>query len=656
MPSSLNLNGLKVYRPAVYAEIDASALGGQEASTGNVCLVGSFPSFKQNEALTFTSAQSLVRYDHSDRELAHIGKVAFAPSLDERVPAGANTLTMLNVAPTTQAQLSIDDAGTPSAPALILKSKVWGSKGNRTQVTIENTSTDQVNITVVRDGVSEVFEGIESDDVASISYEGNLLDVSSIEGNRIEGIIYSWTQEEAMSNGAVTFDVSDIVVDSELTLSLGSTAHTADVIVTVIGEDLSGLALTASYTFSAEDSADQSTSAFGSVSSIVANSTDLAYTGELIVSGSKTLDPADFNTLSEMIEAVDQFPSVSAVYTAGKDYAPDEFDAFSDSDISVGNGSAIVRCDLAEIIGALSSSNLVSAERATNGIRSVAQSSSPVPLTAMLSGGSSSSANLSNWTTALTNIESSDIQIIVPWSGDEDVHGEIKKHLRNSAIAGRERNAWIGADANESLTQLNTRAKSSSMNDRNMALVGQSIKLIDPLGKTVTRDPMWLALMLACMQAGTPVATPLTRKYPDVVDVLGQWDGNKDASEAIRKGVCSLCFGPFGWRVERSVTTWLKDDNPIYSEVSANESINASVRDLRGALDIYIGDANRSMTANRIKSIVEARLNRQVLDGVIKAFKDVVLEDLGDTLNVNYTVASVEPINFIRITASVARF
>jgi hypothetical protein len=656
MPSSLNLNGLKVYRPAVYAEIDASALGGQEASTGNVCLVGSFPSFEQNEALTFTSAQSLVRYDHSDRELAHIGKVAFAPSLDERVPAGANTLTMLNVAPTTQAQLSIDDAGSPSAPALILKSKVWGSKGNRTQVTIENANTDQVNITVVRDGVSEVFEGIESDDVASISYEGNLLDVSSIEGNRIEGIIYSWTQEEAMSNGAVTFDVSDIVVDSELTLSLGSTAHSADVVVTVIGEDLSGLALTASYTFSAGDSADQSTSAFGSVSSIVANSTDIVYTGELIVSGSKTLDPADFNTLSEMIEAVDQFPSVSAVYTAGKDYAPDEFDAFSDSDISVGNGSAIVRCDLAEIIGALSSSNLVSAERATNGIRSVAQSSSG-SLTAMLSGGSSSLPNLTAWETALSNIESSDIQIIVPWSGDEDVHGKIKAHLRKSALAGRERNAWLGAEANETLDQLYARAKSvRNMNDRNMALVGQSVKLIDPLGKTVTRDPMWLALMLACMQAGTPVATPLTRKYPDVVDVLGQWDGNKDASEAIRKGVCSLCFGPFGWRVERSVTTWLKDDNPIYSEVSANESINASVRDLRDALDIYIGDANRSMTANRIKSIVEARLNRQVLDGVIKAFKDVVLEDLGDTLNVNYTVASVEPINFIRITASVARF
>lgn len=69
-----------------------------------------------------------------------------------------------------------------------------------------------------------------------------------------------------------------------------------------------------------------------------------------------------------------------------------------------------------------------------------------------------------------------------------------------------------------------------------------------------------------------------------------------------------------------------------------------------------MGEPNKGLTANRIKSIVEARLNRQVLDGVIKAFKDVVLEDLGDTLNVGYTVAAVEPLNFIRVTASVARF
>lgn len=649
MPSSLNLNGLKVFRPAVYAEVDASALGGQDASTGNVCLVGSFPSFEQGESLTFTSAQALSRYDHSDRELAHIGRVAFAPSLDERIPAGANTLTMLNVASTSQAQLALDDAD--GNDALVIKSSVWGAKGNRTQVSVTNVNTDQVTIEVVRDGASELFEDIESDDVASIYYDGSLLDTVSIYADRTLGIDYTWTQAESLNNGAVQFDVSDAVVSGGLQVSLTDNTHAAAVDVTILGVDQSGLAASAQISFPAGDSAARTTSvSFGRIDSIEAETTDPLYAGDLSVTGGTLLGVNDFNSLRGMIEALDQFPNVVANYLVGRDYDADAFDAFDSNDIVGASSAVLVRCDLAEILDALSSSRLITAERAANGVASIDWASS----VNMLSGGASSSASLSDWTTALQNVESADLQIIVPWTEDEDVHAEIKKHLRLAALAGRERNAWVGADKNETLAQLNSRAR--SLNDRNIALVGQQIKLVDPLGNTVTKDPMWLALMLACMQAGSAVGTPLTRKQPDVVDVLGQWDGNKDASEAIQKGIVSLSFGPLGWRVERSVTTWLRDDNPIYSEVSSNESVNASVRDLRAGLDSFIGQANRSLTANRIKSIVESRLNRQVLDGTIKAFRDVVLEDLGDTLNVHYTVAAVEPINFIRITASVARF
>ena len=66
------------------------------------------------------------------------------------------------------------------------------------------------------------------------------------------------------------------------------------------------------------------------------------------------------------------------------------------------------------------------------------------------------------------------------------------------------------------------------------------------------------------------------------------------------RGVVSLSFSPLGYRVERSVTTYLEDDNPIFSEVSANESVNASIRGLRSQLDALIGTANRSLTANRV--------------------------------------------------------
>ena len=170
MPSSLNLNGLRVFRPAVYAEVDASALGGLVASTGNVCVVGSFPAIEANNALTFTSAQDVARFDHSDLELAHVGKVAFSPSLDERIPAGAATLTLLNVTPNTQASLTLNDSDGDLSVTRAQEQRMGRRRATAAQISVENVNTDQVNVTISRDGVVETFEGIESGDVASIYY------------------------------------------------------------------------------------------------------------------------------------------------------------------------------------------------------------------------------------------------------------------------------------------------------------------------------------------------------------------------------------------------------------------------------------------------------------------------------------------------------
>ena len=651
MPSSLSLNGLKIFRPGVYATVDASALGGSSPSVGNVCVVGAFPAFEQGVALTFTSAQSLSRYDHSDRELAHIGKVAFAPSLDERVPAGANSLTILNVASNTQAELSLVDS--EDAPALTLKSTVWGPKGNRTQVSVSNTDTDKVNIDIVRDGLSESFEAISSGDVASMYYGGSLLSSVGFGGDRVNGLSYEWSQSEAMSSGEATFDVSDMASDGALSVSLSTTAHTQSVVVAITGADLSGASASATLTFAAGNADAQITAAFGRIDSVSAVSDDTSYAGSVVVDGSKSFAPADYASLREMWGALDQLPSVTATYLAAREYDADAFDADTSADVSGSVNALSFRCDLQEIIEALGSSQLVTAERPALGTLSLAEQASGSSVS-LLSGGAVSAVSLSDWTDALTTIESADLQIIVAWSDAANVHAEVATHLRAAALAGRERNAWVGSSANESLSALNTRAK--ALNNRNIALVGQQVRLTAPTGEAVTRPPQWLALMLAGMQAGSPIATPLTRKAPNVLDVFGAWDADRDAAQAIRSGVTTLSRGPLGWRVERSVTTWLRDDNPIYSEVSANESVNTSVRDLRSGLDGFIGEPNRSLTANRIKSIVEARLNRQVLDGVIKNFRNVVLEDLGDTLRVNYEVAAVEPLNFISVTASVNRF
>ena len=133
------------------------------------------------------------------------------------------------------------------------------------------------------------------------------------------------------------------------------------------------------------------------------------------------------------------------------------------------------------------------------------------------------------------------------------------------------------------------------------------------------------------------------------------YDGFNFVNEAIKKGILALSLDNLGLRIERSVTTYMTDDNPIFSEVSANESINTSVRTLRARLASQIGNPVVSGSKAQIESAVKVSLSKQVKDAVIKAFQNVVVTDLGDRFDISYEVAAVEPLNFIKITANVVR-
>ena len=110
-----------------------------------------------------------------------------------------------------------------------------------------------------------------------------------------------------------------------------------------------------------------------------------------------------------------------------------------------------------------------------------------------------------------------------------------------------------------------------------------------------------------------------------------------------------------GVKVERGITTYLTDNNPIFSEISTYESVLTSLRDLRQALADQIGRPTRASQIALLEGRVKTRLTAQVRDGIIKNFKGVSLEDLGDEVAISYEVAPVEPLNFISITAIATR-
>lgn len=545
MPSILNSSGFpRTGRPGIYSRIDASALSGGDVASGNIALVGDFPSFQSHTPKLFSSRRSMSAYDLSDNDLALLAQLAFSPSDDPAASAGASSVRMVNARETT-AQASLDIG------PLTLKSVIYGARGNRLNAAL-TIAGDTHTLTLNRNGLSEEFK-IESADLFSIENEDAANDLT--------------------------------VVIEEGTATLTRNA------VTLL-----------------------------------------------------SVDSDEAPTLKDFVTLANSLTDVSATLIEVSEIALDEIDYISRT---IGTSSTdTFEAPAYQLKQALSSSTLAEATLLNT---SAAASLSATTQTA--TGGADGSTL--DFEEALQSIENADVQIVVLFTEDASSQSKLSAHLTAAANAGYERQAYCAIASSESLA--NVKARAASLNNAGIALASQSIKLVDPRAKTVTKSPKYTALMLAAMQAGSDTGEPLTRKRPRIIETSQSWDAYADIEQAIQSGTIAISTDNLGPRVERSITTYLTDNNPVYCEVSAYESILVSLRTLRAALADQIGRPTRASQLPLITSRVQSSLTAQVRDGVIKAFQNIQLEDLGDEVAISYEVAPVEPLNFISITAVAVR-
>jgi len=545
MPSILNSSGFpRTARPGIYSRIDASALSGGDITSGHIAIVGDFPQFPSQQPSQFTSRRALQAYDLSDHDLAQLAQLAFSPSDDPAVSAGASSVRMVNAREnTTQASLEIGP--------LTLKSKVWGERGNRLGATL-TIAGDTYTLNLSRNGLTEQFEA-DNADLFSLENEDASHD-----------LIFS------LENGVATLTRNSVTL-----ISVNSTeAPTLKELVTL----LNGVA-------------------------------DVSAT---------LIEQRSINILE--LDLLNQTIGTSATET--------------------------LKAPAYRLHQTLLNSVLVSAS-----LDNISPAATLSATTQTASGGVNG-ATL-NYTEALQSVESSDVQIVVLFTLDASSQSKLSEHLTASATAGYERQAYCAIASSESLASVKTRA--ASLNNPGIALTAQSIDLISPRGQSVTLDPRYTALMLAAMQAGSDIGEPLTRKRPRITKTTQSWNVHNDIEQALQSGIITISTDNLGPRVERSITTYLTDNNPVYSEISAYESMLTSLRDIRIALADQIGRPTRASQISLISSRVQSRLTAQVRDGVIKAFQNITLEDLGDEIAISYEVAPVEPLNFISVTAVAVR-
>lgn len=298
-------------------------------------------------------------------------------------------------------------------------------------------------------------------------------------------------------------------------------------------------------------------------------------------------------------------------------------------------------------------SGLITAARATGAELVPANTVGPVFLT----GGVEGTPTITEWQQAFTLLKQRRVNIIVPLTNDPAVHSLLITHLRERAGQLRsEANGYvgIGTAGGAGETKANIKSQIQVLGTRHVSALSEEPQRFDPDSGLATFYPPYIyGAIAAGMQAGSPVGEPLTFKRPLVTDVRrdSSWNPIDDGEELIDAGLMftELQDG-VGFRFVRSITTHLADDNVVFTEMSANESANTAVFELRTALEQKIGRRGLVGTVAAIKGLANDTLSRLLDDEIIFGYRALEVEQVGDVFPVSVEIAPILPINFIPIT------
>jgi hypothetical protein len=316
------------------------------------------------------------------------------------------------------------------------------------------------------------------------------------------------------------------------------------------------------------------------------------------------------------------------------------------------------------VSGINAQSDLVVATRATPGTGAPTNTTAPV----FLSGGHEGSttpgqegiptSTNADWTGALNLLKSVRVNSVVLLTHDPAVHALGKAHVDYMCGAGRsERDLFVGV-RNAALTGLATKTEVKAhvvnLNDKYVRVWAQNIGRYNTEGEgdVEVMAPMFGAAMLAGMQAGSPVGTPLTHKFINALSLEqdSSWNPKEDGEEMIKAGlVFAEVVDGVGRRVVRNVTTHLTTSNIAYTEASCVEATNYAVYNLRTTMERMVGKAGFAGTAEAAKGLAVNQLG--LLVGVaIVAYRSLQLSLILDVIECAVEMAPVLPVNFVQTT------
>lgn len=274
-------------------------------------------------------------------------------------------------------------------------------------------------------------------------------------------------------------------------------------------------------------------------------------------------------------------------------------------------------------------------------------------------GGTTSTAQVSDYVAALEMLETQDIQIIATPSTDPAIHTLIKNHCVQmcSTVNRKERTAILGGAIGES--DDDAILKAVGFNSEVISYVTDSAKAANPLTGAIETIPgAMVAVMLAGMESGMAANMPLTNK---TINVLG-FTKNRNVTnmeKLIKKGVLVCNYDPEDitrFVCIRALTTYQGDDL-IYNERSMVREAFLMNRELRNAYKPMVGQPGLYSINDVAQTLIDMAKTWAAKGYIVPSDSNQNVWDIrvvidGDKIYVTYSRYLTAPLNFVFITAN----
>ena len=277
-----------------------------------------------------------------------------------------------------------------------------------------------------------------------------------------------------------------------------------------------------------------------------------------------------------------------------------------------------------------------------------------------LTGGSDGVTTNTDWGDCYTALQAEDVQWVVPVTSTPAQHAMNDAHCAfMSNVARMERRGIVGgaSGATDAAAVLAAKALGS---DRT-SYVHLGYYDYDATGALVLMEPYMMAALLAGMFSGVNPGTALTNKSVKARGLERKLRNPTDTDALILGGVLCVEDTPKGYKVVKSITTWLVNSNYNRVEVSVGVALDFVSRNVREILDDLRGKGGNPAVLGQAVSRVASTLAKLaepeptgpgilVGDAANPPFKNISASLEGDVLKVEFQASPVIPVNYIPVS------